>query len=587
MMSVAARHMIVSMAVMQVVTVSVGCGLLPKARPIVITYKFGPLVVDKVATTVVTPGVPFTIHGSGFGPGVTLQSAQLVGGPQPTFEAHGFKEAVITLPPGTGFGTLDLTLRRDDQEVHLSLLSNGGLTGLPVVSAYPQQVCSDVRYLDVAGKVRYGSRHCGPSPAPCQRDGEQGCRATAARPAVAATGLAAKVIAGRAVAGVVGQAPAVCDWDGGINCLVRTPFRAADLRAALPKNIAPKATIAGVDGAAVPPCTSDAATGCLTTTSFRAADTTRVAAAQISTGVAIAGVTGAAIPESHASCTGDGRVACLASTSFPSAGLAGFTASDVQFGTTVAGVSGTATFAAVACTSDGQQNCVSLGAYKAGNVTGLSTWDVRIGKSLGGISGALKTNCRNTVNNTYFNWDGAIGSLPNTSQTGGSTNDLWDTVDDYNGFSTATVAGWSSNTLCDSSTWTDVTTADGGSTTTTCAASSANCQYRDNITNLVVTKNISASSTWSAAVQACNSSTYGGFSAGTWRLPTQKELMSLYEHGIVSLVSANFMTLATMQNYFWSSSTNASNTSYAWDVNLAYGITYTTKTNIIAVLCVR
>ena len=119
-----------------------------------------------------------------------------------------------------------------------------------------------------------------------------------------------------------------------------------------------------------------------------------------------------------------------------------------------------------------------------------------------------------------------------------------------------------------------MTTADGGTTVSTCAASAANCQFKDNITNLVTTKVVSASSTWSAAVNACASSTYGGYAAGTWRLPTQKELMAQYEHGIVSLVSANFMTLANMQNYFWSSSTDSHSTTYAWGVSLAYGFTY-------------
>ena len=78
---------------------------------------------------------------------------------------------------------------------------------------------------------------------------------------------------------------------------------------------------------------------------------------------------------------------------------------------------------------------------------------------------------------------------------------------------------------------------------------------------------------WNAAVQTCNSSTYGGYAAGSWRLPTQKELMSLYEHGIVSLAGASFMTLANMRNYYWSSSTASSSTTNAWSVYLANGYT--------------
>jgi len=164
----------------------------------------------------------------------------------------------------------------------------------------------------------------------------------------------------------------------------------------------------------------------------------------------------------------------------------------------------------------------------------------------------------------------------------------WDTVEDSNGFATNKVTAWSSNTYCDSSTWTDVTTTDGGSTASTCASSPAACQYKDNITNLVTTKVVSTSSTWSAAVNACASSTYGGYAAGTWRLPTQKELLSMYEHGVVSLVSANFMTLANMRSDFWSSSSLSYNAANAWFVDLADGFTnVNAKTLAFYAVCVR
>ena len=336
-----------------------------------------------------------------------------------------------------------------------------------------------------------------------------------------------------------------------------------------------------------PLCTADGVVGCVSTTAFKSADMSQAIPGNIVSGKTIAGVTGTAAAEGHANCAADGAVGCITTASYKAADMTQALAANIVAGVTIAGTAGSAP-SSTSCSSDGQQNCLVSGVFKAANVTGISTWDVRIGKSLGGITGALKTNCRNTVNNTYYNWDGAIGSLPTTSQTGGSTNDIWDTVDDHFGFSTAMVSGWSSNTLCDSSTWTDVTTADGGSTTTTCATSSANCQYRDNITNLVVTKDISSSSTWTASVQACNSSTYGGFSAGTWRLPTQKELLSLYEHGIVSLASANFMALAAMQGTYWSSSSWANGTTNAWNMNLADGANGPAlKTNTISFLCVR
>jgi len=218
----------------------------------------------------------------------------------------------------------------------------------------------------------------------------------------------------------------------------------------------------------------------------------------------------------------------------------------------------------------------------------IDAWNVRAGVTIAGVAGALKTNCRNTGNRTYFNYDGAVGSIGTAGVTTGTTYDYWDTIDDYNGFPANKVAAWSSDTVCDSSVWQDVTTTNGGSTITTCAASPASCQYKDKITNLVTTKVISTALAWNTALSTCASSTYGGYAAGTWRLPTQKELMSMYEHGITSLDSANFMTLANMRNYFWSSSTGSYTTTYAWIVYLAYGYPNTNgKTSATYVVCVR
>ena len=185
------------------------------------------------------------------------------------------------------------------------------------------------------------------------------------------------------------------------------------------------------------------------------------------------------------------------------------------------------------------------------------------------------------------------------STTGGTTADYWDTIEDYYGFPSTRVAAWSADTLCDNTTWTDVTTTNGGTSFTTCGTSST-CIYQNRISNLRVTGILAsggnttntttpATYAWNAAVQTCNSSTYGGYAAGSWRLPTQKELMSLYEHGIVSLVGASFITLAKMQNqYFWSSSTFSNITTFAWYVNLALGLTSNNyKTTSFYVVCVR
>ena len=228
------------------------------------------------------------------------------------------------------------------------------------------------------------------------------------------------------------------------------------------------------------------------------------------------------------------------------------------------------------CIVDGQSECMVSGDFKAVNViSGFSPWDLRAGRSIAGVAGALKVNCRNGT--------ATIG--------GGAGN----TIDDYNGFASDKVTTWPSGTFCDGSNWQDLTTADGGMSFTDCATSPSNCQYKDLISNLVVTKAASTANTWSGAMSACSSSEYGGFAAGTWRLPTQKELLSLYEHGIVAKNSSEFIPLTSMQApmpsmqaLIWSSSSATGGTSSAWAVVLANGKAEPTyQTGTLSFICVK
>ena len=80
-----------------------------------------------------------------------------------------------------------------------------------------------------------------------------------------------------------------------------------------------------------------------------------------------------------------------------------------------------------------------------------------------------------------------------------------------------------------------------------------------------------------------------------WRLPTQKELMEAYTHGIRSAARTNWMTEANMNSAIWSGSSvsddpGASNAfqSSAWFVLLAFGNTYySSKYGSYQVVCVR
>jgi hypothetical protein len=149
-----------------------------------------------------------------------------------------------------------------------------------------------------------------------------------------------------------------------------------------------------------------------------------------------------------------------------------------------------------------------------------------------------------------------------------------------------------SNTLADDdNVWKDVTTAGTGGAS--CAGSPERCTMQDKISGLNWSKSYQVSGSqssmsWWAAVTYCNASTDNGQLAGSWRLPTQEELLNAYDHGIISAASNDWMTIANMRNYFWSASSNSASTSDAWFVSLGYGYTSNDdKSSNGAVVCVR
>ena len=80
------------------------------------------------------------------------------------------------------------------------------------------------------------------------------------------------------------------------------------------------------------------------------------------------------------------------------------------------------------------------------------------------------------------------------------------------------------------------------------------CIYQDNVAGLMVTKVVNGGSNWLTAVDSCSNSTYGGYGAGTWRLPTKEELLSLVADGIFDKASDDFISSSDMINAaFWSS----------------------------------
>ena len=120
----------------------------------------------------------------------------------------------------------------------------------------------------------------------------------------------------------------------------------------------------------------------------------------------------------------------------------------------------------------------------------------------------------------------------------------------------------------------------------------------DNLTGLIWLKNANCFGTriWSQALSACNNLSNGscgltdGSVAGDWRLPNIIELESLVNaeesNPAVWLNTQGFS--GVQSSYYWSATTYAYGTGYAWIVGLYYGyVIYYYKSNIYYVWPVR
>ena len=172
-------------------------------------------------------------------------------------------------------------------------------------------------------------------------------------------------------------------------------------------------------------------------------------------------------------------------------------------------------------------------------------------------------------------------------------------IDDYNGYASATptYTGWSSDNQCggieattdDANVWKDVTIAGtgGASCADNPSGSPENCSMKDKISGQEWHKADTTARDWTTALSFCDSLSYNGKT--DWRLPSQKELMEAYNHGLMSTAnSTNWITSANFQQYYWSASANSNAISNAWNVNLGYGYPNTNlKSNAYRVICVR
>ena len=244
-------------------------------------------------------------------------------------------------------------------------------------------------------------------------------------------------------------------------------------------------------------------------------------------------------------------------------------------------------------------------------------WDLRAGTTVGGVTGKLKANCRNAISDGAFNYDGDVASIGRVGKYEGTSRDVWDTVGDYliddeYSYPHDQPLAWVNN-LCgnniddsedEANVWKDVTTTS-GSTTAPCDATSDECRFKDRISGLQWTSAQPFPSAgyfyWDEAVLACANLTWNGITG--WRLPTQKELMEAYIHGIGSAAIANdtWLSLDFQNAYavapFWSATTRVGYNNdgdplgnYAFYVSLREGIVgRVVKANqsTFGVLCVK
>jgi hypothetical protein len=103
----------------------------------------------------------------------------------------------------------------------------------------------------------------------------------------------------------------------------------------------------------------------------------------------------------------------------------------------------------------------------------------------------------------------------------------------------------------------------------------------DNLTGLIWLQNANRFElrTWADALSDCNSLADDGSAltdgsvAGDWRLPNVKELQSLIDFGKYNpALPAGHPFITVQSSNYWSSTTDAHYTPYAWDLSMTYGL---------------
>ncbi|MBF0240667.1 MAG: DUF1566 domain-containing protein [SAR324 cluster bacterium] len=187
---------------------------------------------------------------------------------------------------------------------------------------------------------------------------------------------------------------------------------------------------------------------------------------------------------------------------------------------------------------------------------------------------------------------------PYASLTGGTTYKIRVTTGAQSSGGTALASTWTHSTgilvtvpVPDTGQTTSYTTTFGEdhdyTTHTPSYTDNGNSTVTDNITGLMWQKEDDNNTyTWENAGTYCDNLSLGGYT--DWRLPRQLELMSIVSYGVInpSINSTYFPN--TNSSYYWSSSSDANLSGYAWRVYFYYGnVSSYVKSSTLYVRCVR
>ena len=369
-----------------------------KGSPAAATNGATTMLITSRRPVVVHPGDQVELTGVGFRPTMTIALAGhstlgLAGDGTIDVQVENDKHAVLAAPrDGLVTGPLNLTVTQEGTVQTISLLFDADTGNIPIFTGDSADICSNHPFFDADGVLRTGTKLCNDeaTTTTCTQDGETDCIATSAFPAAQSDGLAAKVLSGQLVAGIIGSAAAASNLadcaPGGTDCIARSPLVGMNPASVSAGDIRAGVSIAGITGSLLPrpgDCSSDGETGCVAVSAFKAANMASVLAGNIKSGVTIAGVGGNVTP-SPAACAADGAGSCVVDgTTYKAAKLANFAASDVKSGTQIAGVTGSL----ADCAADGATGCVAVSAFKAADMANVLASNIKSGVTIAGISG--------------------------------------------------------------------------------------------------------------------------------------------------------------------------------------------------------